>query len=608
MTPEMILTLVVLFFVILVFIFEWVRVDVVGIIMMVLLPLTGLIDPKQAFVGLSSNAVCSIIAVIIIGAGLDKTGVMNQLTGPIIKLAGESEKRIVILVSGTVGVISSMMQNIGAAALFLPATQRIAKRIGVSASQILMPMGFCAIIGGTLTLVGASPTILLNDLIEQFDPELEPLGLFTQTPIGVCLLLSAITYFVLFGRRLLPSSDGEVDMDITVSLLEAYQAHGRIVEIHVPEGGVGGMTLADLKIRTHYLVTVVGINHSVKRDTNLLPRSYDVISPGDDIAVVGREKNIRKMAEGFNWVVKNDLETFSETLSRTNAGMCETIVSPRSELIGQTLDEADFKSKHSVNAVGIVRGSRVYYTGLTRIKLQMGDTLLLQGPWANFHRLKNRPQPRAVTFSTPLEGEIMRPHKAKLAVFWLAVALGLVIFLDVQLSVALMSGALGMIVTRVLSIDEAYRSVDWMTVFLLAGLIPLGLAFQETGTAAFIANGILGLAGTPSPIVLLTIIGLLTSFFTLVTSNVGATVLLVPICMGMATTAGVDPRMAALVVGLSASNTFVLPTHQVNALIMRPGRYRTADYAKAGAGMTLIFLVVELTVIYLFYGISASGS
>ena len=165
-----------------------------------------------------------------------------------------------------------------------------------------------------------------------------------------------------------------------------------------------------------------------------------------------------------------------------------------------------------------------------------------------------------------------------------------------------------MIVTRVLSIDDAYRSVDWMTVFLLAGLIPLGLAFQETGTAAFIANGILGLAGTPSPIMLLTIVGLLTSFFTLVTSNVGATVLLVPICMDMATKVGVDPRMAALVVGLSASNTFVLPTHQVNALIMRPGRYRTADYAKAGAGMTLIFLAVELTVIYFFYGISTSGS
>jgi di/tricarboxylate transporter len=167
-----------------------------------------------------------------------------------------------------------------------------------------------------------------------------------------------------------------------------------------------------------------------------------------------------------------------------------------------------------------------------------------------------------------------------------------------------MSGALGMILTGVLSIDEAYRSVDWMTVFLLAGLIPLGIAFEQTGTAAFIADGVLKLIGQPSPIVLLAVVGIMTSFFTLVISNVGATVLLVPLCMNMAVMAGGDPRMAALVVGLSASNTFILPTHQVNALIMRPGGYRTVDYTKAGAVMTVLFLTVELTVIYFFYGIS----
>ena len=165
MTAQMILTMIVLIFVIVLFISEWVRVDVVGIMMMVLLPLIGLISPKEAFVGLSSNAVCSIIAVIIIGAGLDKTGVMNQVAVPIIRIAGKSENKIIALVSATVGLISSMMQNIGAAALFLPATQRISKRLGIPVSRILMPMGFCAIIGGTITLVGASPTILLNDLM-----------------------------------------------------------------------------------------------------------------------------------------------------------------------------------------------------------------------------------------------------------------------------------------------------------------------------------------------------------------------------------------------------------------------------------------------------------
>jgi di/tricarboxylate transporter len=603
MAPDMILTMIVLVFVIVLFVFEWVRVDVVGIIMMVLLPLIGLVSPKDAFVGLSSNAVCSIIAVIIIGAGLDKTGVMNQVAGPIIRFAGKSEKRVITLISGAVGIISSMMQNIGAAALFLPAAQRIAKRMNVPVSRILMPMGFCAIIGGTITLVGASPTILLNDLMVLGGEKLEPFGLFTQTPIGICLLGSAILYFVLFGRFVLPAAKGEADKGVTASLMEEYKALGSTFELLVPENFNGPRTLSELDIRTKFLVTVVAVYHADKKEKNFVPRSYSPIAANDDIAVVGREKNVRQLASEYGWTLKESLNTFGESLSRTNAGMAETVVSPRSELVGKTMNEVNFKDLYQLNPVALFKGKRIYYSGLTHIQLQMGDTLLLQGPWERFHILKNRPQPRALTFATPLEGEIMRPQKAKLAILWLAVSLAQIIFFKIQLSVALMSGALGMIISGVLNIDEAYRAVDWMTVFLLAGLIPLGMAFEKTGTAAFIANQILGLLGQPSPILLLTAVGIMTSFFTLVISNVGATVLLVPLCMNMAVIAGADPRMAALVVGLSASNTFVLPTHQVNALVMRPGGYRTLDYAKAGLIMTVIFLSVELSILYFFYGI-----
>jgi di/tricarboxylate transporter len=603
MTPEMILTMIVLVFAIVLFIFEWVRVDVVGIIMMVMLPLMGLVSPKEAFVGLSSNAVCSIIAVIIIGAGLDKTGVMNKVAGPIIKLAGKSEKKVITLISGTVGIISSMMQNIGAAALFLPAAQRIAKRMRVPISRILMPMGFCAIIGGTITLVGASPTILLNDLMVLGGKKLEPFGLFTQTPIGICLLASAIIYFIFFGKFVLPAAEGEEEKDVTAMLMAEYQGLEHVFELHVPETFAEPKTLEELAIRAKFLVTVVAVSHTDKNEKIYVPRSSDLISANDDLAIVGRAKKVRRLAEEYGWIIKDGLEVFGEYLAPTNAGMAETVVSPRSELIGKTMSEVNFKEQYSVNPVALFTGQKIIYAGLTHVRLRMGDTLLLHGPWDRFHILRNKPQPRALTFATALEGEILRPEKAKLAVVWLAVALTQIIVFKIQLSVALMSGALGMIITGVLSVDEAYYAVDWMTVFLLAGLIPLGMAFEKTGTAAFIAKFILGLLGQPSPIVLLTAVGVMTSFFTLVVSNVGATVLLVPLCMNMAVMAGGDPRMAALVVGLSASNTFVLPTHQVNALIMRPGGYRTVDYAKAGAVMTVIFLIVELTVLYFFYGI-----
>ncbi len=604
MTPDMIMTMIILVFVICLFVFEWVRVDVVGILMMVLLPLIGLISPKEAFVGLSSNAVCSIIAVIIIGAGLDKTGVMNKVAKPILALAGKSEGKIMLLVSGTVGIISSMMQNIGAAALFLPATQRISKRIGIPTSRILMPMGFCAIIGGTLTLVGASPTILLNDLMVLGGEKLEPFGLFTQTPIGVCLLGTALLYFLFFSRFVLPNASGDSGKGASDVLTQEYQGVDSVAELHVPEDAKNIGLLDELNIRPRFLVTVIGISSPSTQATNHVPHSYESINAGDDIAVVGKKENIARLAEEFDWEIKPALDTFAEFLANTNAGMAEAVVSPRSELIGKTLNEVDFKEMFSLNPLVLFKDNRKYYSGLTNIRLAMGDTLLLQGPWEKFHILKNRSGPKSMMFASELEGEILRPQKAMLALGWLALALFQIIFLKIQLSVALMSGALGMIITGVLTIDEAYLAVDWMTVFLLAGLIPLGIAFEKTGTANFIAHTVLSLIGTPTPIILLAVVGIMTSFFTLVISNVGATVLLVPLCMNMAVMAGADPRMAALVVGLSASNTFVLPTHQVNALIMRPGGYRTIDYAKAGAVMTILFLTVELTVIYLFYGIS----
>ena len=603
MTPQMIMTMIVLGFAVFLFISEWVRVDVVGIMMMILLPLVGLISPKEAFVGLSSNAVCSIIAVIILGAGLDKTGVMNKVAGPIVKLAGKSEKKVIAFIAGTVGLISSVMQNIGAAALFLPATMRISKRTGMPASRVLMPMGFCAIIGGTITLIGNSPTILLNDLLILGGNKLPPFGLFTQTPIGICLLASAVLYFTFFGKYILPAATGEADKGVTAMLMEEYQGFENIFELHIPDTFAMPKTLADLDISAKFLVTVVAINFSAKKQKTFVPRSGDVISAKDDIAVIGKEEKIRKLAQEYGWEVKPALEAFAEGLAVTAAGMAETVVSPRSELIGKTMSEVNFKDQYGVNPVALFTGKRIFYSGLTHIRLKMGDTLLLQGPWENFHILRNRPQPRELSFVTALEGEILRPKKAKLAVFWMVLGLGINILFGVQLSVALMSGALGMIITGVLTIDEAYNAVDWMTVFLLAGLIPLGMAFEKSGTAAYIAGAVLGFLGKPSPIVLLATVGIMTSIFTLVISNVGATVLLVPLCMNMAVMAGGNPRMAALVVALSASNTFLLPTHQVNALVMRPGGYRTMDYAKAGAIMTVLYLTVELTMLYFFYGI-----
>lgn len=601
MTPEIMIVMAVLVVAILMFIFEWVRVDVVGIIMMVILPLLGVVTPKEAISGLSSNAVVSIIAVIIIGAGLDKTGAMNSLARLILKFAGKSESRIVTLIASTVAFISSFMQNIGAAALFMPAARRIGRQTGIPVSRILIPMGYCAIIGGCITLIGSSPLILLNDVMKITDPNIQPFGLFAVTPIGIALTVAALLYFIFLGRLVLPSGQGEeTGGPMSVVLQGTYRDMGTLFELHVPEDYHGPKSLEELSIRPHYFTTVVAVAQKQANQKFFAPKRDTRINAGDDVAVVGTREFVEKMAQDLGWTLRTDLASFAEDLSPNNAGIIEAIITPRSELARKTMRDFDFRKRYQVNPLAIFRGNKIFVAGISDIILQPGDALLLQGRWEKFHVLKNKPD---LVFTEEVQGEIIRTEKVKIAVGCLILSLTMILGFHVQLSIALLAGALGMVLTKVLSIDEAYNSVDWMTVFLLGGLIPLGIAFEKTGAAAYIANSIMSAIGTVSPIVLLTVIGLLTSFFTLVASNVGATVLMVPLAMKMAITAGADPRMAALVVGVACSNTFVLPTHQVNALIMRPGGYKTIDYFRAGSGMTILYMVVMMSMIYFFYGI-----
>jgi di/tricarboxylate transporter len=587
---------------ILLFIFEWVRVDVVGIIMMIILPLLGLVTPKEAISGLSSNAVVSIIAVIIIGAGLDKTGAMNSLARVLLKFAGKSESRIMILISGTVAFISSFMQNIGAAALFMPAAKRICRQTNIPVSRILMPMGFCAIIGGCITLIGSSPLILLNDVMKISDPDVEPYGLFAVTPVGIALIIAALVYFVLLGRFVLPAGQGEEGGTGPMSreLERTYHDIGNLFEIQVPDTFEGPVSLEQLEIRPIFFTTVLGIATS-GGTTVVTPDYSDTISGGDTIAVEGPPDLVAKMAQSLGWQVKEDLEVFAESLSPNNAGIMEAIISPRSEMVGNTLRSFSFRKKNGVTPLAIFRENKTFVGDISTIPLHAGDALLLQGPWEQFHYLKKRPD---IVFTEEVQGEILRTDKVKFAVGSLILALVMILGFHVQLSIALLTGAIAMVLTKVLSIDEAYDSVDWMTVFLLGGLIPLGIAFEKTGAAKLIAETIMGAMGNVAPIILLTVIAILTSFFTLVASNVGATVLMVPLAMNMAASAGADPRIAALVVGIACSNTFVLPTHQVNALIMRPGGYKTIDYFRAGAGMTILYLIVMMASIAVFYGVS----
>jgi len=602
LTLEMIMVMAMIGLAIFLFIVEWVRVDVVAILMMVTLPLLHLVTPKEAFIGLSSNAVVSIIAVIIIGAGLDRTGMINKLVAPVLRIAGESSSRIIIAISVTVAIISSFMQNIGAAALFLPAIQRVSKMRKIPLGRLLMPIGFSAILGGTITLVGCSPLILLNDLLAPFN--LEPFGLFDVTPIGLTLVASGILCFVLLGRFILPQGESK---DIPEGdFAEAPEKTGsdtdqtEFYELKTPDDFTDyrdPVLVEDLRRR--YLLNVVAITE---------PPDFKIISPmpgmevrsGIDLAVCGQKKDVLRMAADEGMKLKEDLETYKDSLSSQTSGTVEVVVAPRSPFAGKSLNEIDFQDRFHVTPLSVYRQEETYRAKIDDIVIHVGDVVSLYGTWKRLKTLQNE---GGLLFSLPSDMEEMRPEKALWAGLWLATALVMIMGFKIQLSVSLMTGALGMILTRVLTIDEAYQSVDWRTIFLLAGLIPLGIATENTGAAAWIAHTVLNIIGDVSPLALLTVIGIMSTMFTLVISNVGATVLLVPLVVNMAIAAHTDPRMAALVVGLATSNSFMLPTHQVNALYMGPGHYRTVDFIKAGALVSVVFLVVMIAMISLVYGV-----
>ncbi len=604
-TFQIALVLITIMVAVLLFITEIIRIDVVAIMMMVFLPLSGLVTPHEAFSGFSSNAVVSIIAVMIIGAGLDRTGVMNRISAPIIRMGGGKRNRVMALICGSVAIISGFMQNIGAAALFLPTTIRVCKKSNIAVNTLLMPMGFCAILGGTITLVGSSPLILLNDLMAQSG--LAPFGLFSVTPIGITLIAGGIIYCILFSGFIFPErndSGTSVHEQGGMELLDTYGISSRVYEV-IYSGGSdkSGRSVGSFNFRKSYHCTLVGIAPE-GGEKNLSPTDSHRIHPGDSLALVGPVDQMKKLLNDNSFFTRDRLTAFADIFSEESAGMNEAVVLPRSSLEGQTIHSAQQLTENRINVLALLRDNEVIKSGFTSIQLKPGDALLMFARWIDFNHFKDS---KDLIVPAP-DKEIFSTEKANKAIFSFALAISLVLFKDllglhINLAVSLMTGALAMVLFGVMKIDEAYASVNWNTVFLLAGLIPLGVAMEKSGTTIYIAHTVLNLFGEITPLLLLIIVVVLSSVFSLLVSNVGATVLLVPLAIGLAQEIGADPRTAALAVAIGVSNSFLLPTHQVHALLMGPGQYKTIDYLRAGSGMSFLFVVILVFMLSVFYGI-----
>ena len=621
-TVEVAWMMAVLLLTVYLFAFEIVDVDIAAVSIMVLLGLstllaplmglaTGLVDNDHLFDGFSSNAVISIMAVMIIGAGLDKTGLMSKVAAIILNIGGTSEKRIIPIISGTVGIISSFMQNVGAAALFIPVVSRISARSGLPMSRLLMPMGFCAILGGTVTMIGSSPLILLNDLILTSNEtmpagqQMSTFGLFSVTPIGLALLATGIIYFMVAGPFVLPGdtrATGSTASNTMKYFHDVYGINYELFELVIPEeSDIVGKHLDDVESVNRIRIIASKL---LGQETRIGPGALDRdtgLQSGMVLGVVAGPANLNNFIDKYGLKKRDELRTFADALSSSKAGIAEVVIPPSSKLIGKSARDIWLRKTYGIAMVSLHRDGITMNEGddIRNMELHSGDTLVVHTAWDALARIEN--DPNFVVVTTEYPREELRPHKVGWAALFFTIAIGMVLFTDTKLSIALLTGAIGMVLSGVINIDEAYRAISWKTVFLLASLIPLGMAVEQTGTAKWIADQTLAVVGDMPIWVIQGVIALLATLFTLVMSNVGATVLLVPLAVNIALGVGANPAVFALTVAIATSNSFLIPTHQVNALIMGPGGYRVADYVRAGSIMTILFLVVMIAMISLLF-------
>ncbi|OED41316.1 hypothetical protein AB833_09900 [Chromatiales bacterium (ex Bugula neritina AB1)] len=613
LTPEIIVALCLLALAVVLLVTEVLRIDVAALVVLVALGFSSAIpgvDPilpsTMLFDGFSSSAVMSIVATMIIGTGLDKTGTMSYVAGWILSHGNNREARLTGLLAGSAAMLSGFVQNIGAAALFLPVANRVSRISGMPLSRLLMPMGFCVMMGGSITMVGSSSLIMLNDLIASSNSalsaenQMRTFHLFDVAPVGIALTATGLLFFILLGRFVLPRDRKTTIRDTTRTndyFKRVYELSGEMYELQATiDSPLVGMTILQIERSLESVPSILAL----KMDNNItvVPSGKQVIWVDTYLGVMCSKRELIHFARMYKLRIVKRERIFASVMNAQETGIAEIVVPPGSSLVGQTISDMRLKETGGLSTLRVYRAGYILDEGFREIPLQGGDTLVVHTSWEDLKKLRNDKDYAVVTDRLDEE---LRPGKMRHALFFFVASMLLVLFSDFPIAISLLFGAIGMVVTGAISMDEAYNAVSWKTVFLLGSLIPLGHAVELSGAAAWIAAMVLQWLSNVAAWELQVVIALLATMFSLFMSNVGATVLLVPLAVNMAVATGADPAMFALTVAVATSNSFLLPTHQVNALIMGPGGYRVFDFVRAGSLMTVLYVAVSISVLNLMY-------
>jgi len=589
MTSQLVFTLIIVLAAFALLLSERLRADLVALLVVVALGISGILAPREAFSGFANSAIVTIVSIFVLTEALRLTGITDRAGDLLARAGGNNEARLVVVIMLAGAALSLLMNNIAAAAILMPAVSGLAHRTHISPARLLMPLAFATILGGMATLFTTTNIVVSGILRGQ---DLPGFGVLDFAPVGLPIVVVGIAYMAIWGRRLLPTQttmqNARRESDCCLDLVDVYRLDERLFRARVPAGSsLDRHTLAQSRLRESYGVSLVAL----ERQGHLIhaPSAETVLKTGDTLFLEGKldEFLARDVEPRLEILPAPDWQ--STALESEEVAIAEAVLAPRSTLLGQTLRAARFREKYGMTVLGIWRAGRPIRTNLGDLPLAFGDALLLQGPRTRFPLLRTEPDLILLNGEEAERRIVAEPAKRWLSVLIMGAGLLLAAFNTSLIGEIMLGAALLMILVGILTMDQAYGAIEWRSIFLIAGMLPLGLAMTKSGAAGLLADRLIDALGPAGPVALLAGLILLTVVLSQAMNGAAVATVVAPIAIGAAQQTGLDPRALAMGVALASSMAFLTPLgHPVNVLVMGPGGYRFRDFLKVGWPLTLL--------------------
>lgn len=614
MEQQLILTFIILMITTVLFMTSRIRSDLVAMLSLLALLLTGILTVNEALAGFSNSVVVMIAALFVVSGGIFRTGLATMAGKLLLKWSNNSEIKLLFLLMLIVGILSAFMSNTGTVAVLLPVVVSIAIGMKTSPAKFLIPLAFASSLGGVLTLIGTPPNLIVSQTLVDFG--YERLSFFDFTPIGLVALGTGMLFLLIFGKYLLPkqNDNNRVARNTYATpnqLANYYELADKLYSVYVPKGStLAKKKLSELKVPMNYQIYVLSIKRkSEGNGPAFLPVTYQeiagpgsVIEENDVLYLQGYQEQVKKFADDYGLIIEDTKEA-KEVISREQ-GIAEVLLTPQSSLINHTLLELHFREKYNVNILSIKRKGKIYLEDLSKEKLLFGDALLVQGAWSDIELLAKETMD-VVVVGQPQEQASMAAANGRAPIAALIMlAMLIVMTLEIVPAVtAVVIAAVLMVITGCLrNMDDAYGRINWESVILIAAMLPMATALEKTGGVQLLSETIVEMLGPYGPIAIMAGFYLATSFFSQFISNTATTVLFAPIAVTSAISFGVSPYPFLLAVSVAASMAFATPVASpTNALVMAAGNYKFIDFVKVGLPLQMVLWMVMMFAIPFFF-------